>query len=167
MSIQSLIEDINLVAEAGDASDARDLARKLVREGDTATSIKVRRTVTGENLDRSALRAIGQGIARMAVAHAEMFTPQMIEGLYAVEVAMRESVREQDGTPSAVLRADSAARWTANQRRAERVASYNQTVEKVNRARGRARNERQAAAVRSKTCTGCFEVFAVNGSCGC
>ncbi|MFJ1607006.1 hypothetical protein ACIOHS_27085 [Streptomyces sp. NPDC088253] len=160
-------EEIELIVEAGDASDALDLARTLTRQGSTELAIQIRRTVTGHKLDRDALRAVGANLARERAERAALFTPAMIDGLYAMEGALRESARQQAAKSPAARRAESAASWTARQRYEERVAAYNAEVDRVNRARGLAASKKQAAAVASKTCGGCFQERAANGSCGC
>ncbi|MFF0092725.1 hypothetical protein ACFYSF_22570 [Streptomyces canus] len=167
MYAETLIEEINLIAEAGDASDALDLVRTLTREENTASAIEIRRTVNGENLDRDALRKVASGIAQKVAASAAIFTPEVIAGLEALDAGLREAFRADAEMDPADRRARSAATWTANQRYAERVNVYNAQVEKVNRVRGRAANERKAAAVRAATCTKCFQVPAANGVCGC
>ncbi|MFF5968223.1 hypothetical protein ACFY64_31770 [Streptomyces collinus] len=171
MQVTTLCEEIELIAEAGDAADALDLARTLVRDGDTARAVEVRRTVTRGSLDRAALRQLGQQIAqeaaRASAASATLFSPQAIEGLYALEAQLRESARQNAAMSPTARRAESAARWTASQRRQDQVTVYNEAVDKINRSRGLAANKRQAAAVRAKTCRGCFQAPAANGSCGC
>lgn len=167
MNATQLIEEITLVAEAGDASDALDLVRQLTRAGHTEYAIEARRAVNSGQLDRNALLTLASGITQRAAAYEGMFTPEVIEGLYDLEARMREAVRTEAATTAAERRARSAAIWTGGQRYDERVNAYNAQVEKVNRERGREANEREAAAVRKATCEGCWQVKAANGSCGC
>ncbi|MEU7323378.1 hypothetical protein ABZ682_22925 [Streptomyces griseoviridis] len=163
----AICEEVELVAEAGDASDALDLVRKLIRQDSAELAIKIRRTVAGQKLDRDALRAVGADLAREQAARAALFTPAMIDGLYTMEATLRESARQRAATSPAARRAESAASWAARQRYEERVAAYSAQVDRVNRARGLVANKRQAAAAASKTCGGCFQERAANGSCGC
>ncbi|MFF1834198.1 MULTISPECIES: hypothetical protein [unclassified Streptomyces] len=69
MRIETLIEDITLVAEAGDAEDALDLSRQLIRKGNTKRAIDVRRTVVRGVLDRAALRKLAVTVAEDAAKH--------------------------------------------------------------------------------------------------
>ncbi|MFF0395170.1 hypothetical protein ACFYSJ_05190 [Streptomyces sp. NPDC005248] len=69
MSINALIEDIKLVAEAGDTEDALDLSRQLIRKGNTKRAIDVRRTVVRGVLDRDALRKLAVTVAEDAAKH--------------------------------------------------------------------------------------------------
>ncbi|MEV6738670.1 hypothetical protein AB0N14_17745 [Streptomyces sp. NPDC051104] len=77
MSIQTLIEDITLVAEAGDADDALDLSRQLIRAGNTKRAIDVRRAVTKGVLDRDVLRRLAVTIAEDAAAHQRWVQTEM------------------------------------------------------------------------------------------
>ncbi|WP_086780175.1 hypothetical protein [Streptomyces griseus] len=63
MLTKALIEEITLIAEAGDTSDALDLSRQLIRAGSTKRAIDVRRTVVKGEIDRDALRALAVTIA--------------------------------------------------------------------------------------------------------
>ncbi|MFJ5037973.1 hypothetical protein [Streptomyces parvulus] len=56
-------DEIELVAEAGDASDALDLSRQLIRAGHTKWAIDVRRAVTRDQLDRNMLRKLAKTVA--------------------------------------------------------------------------------------------------------
>ncbi|WNI20381.1 hypothetical protein [Actinacidiphila sp. ITFR-21] len=69
MNIKALIEEITLVAEAGDAEDALDLSRQLIRQGDVKRGIDVRRSVSKGALDRDFLRRLAVTVAEEAVAH--------------------------------------------------------------------------------------------------
>ncbi|MFJ5037974.1 hypothetical protein [Streptomyces parvulus] len=69
MRTQALIDEITLIAEAGDASDALDLSRQLIRSGNTKRAIDVRRAVAKGVLDRDALRQLAVTIARDAASH--------------------------------------------------------------------------------------------------
>lgn len=77
MRIETLIENIALVAEAGDAEDALDLSRQLIRKGNTKRAIDVRRTVTRGVLDRDALRKLAVTVAEDAARHQEFVRREM------------------------------------------------------------------------------------------
>ncbi|MGW4731806.1 hypothetical protein ACWEQC_22030 [Streptomyces shenzhenensis] len=163
MNAASIIEEIELIAEIGEAEDALGLSRRLVGQGDTAWVIDVRRAVTHGVLDRDALRAVAGWIA-------EVMKPTVDWGLFAgqladVEAGLRAALAADAAMPRAERRERSARQWIAQQRYEERVGDYSAKVEVVNRERGRARNEAQAAAVRAKTCPECFQVPAANGEC--
>lgn len=77
MNVPTLIEDINLVAEAGDTEDALDLSRQLIRKGNTKRAIDVRRTVVRGVLDRDALRTLAVTVAEDAVKHQQWVQREM------------------------------------------------------------------------------------------
>ncbi|WP_019061729.1 hypothetical protein [Streptomyces prunicolor] len=165
MNVASIIEEIELIAEIGEAGDVLDLSRRLVGQGDTAWAIDVRRAVTRDVLDRNVLRAVAGRIAAAA-------RPTVDWGLFAdqladVEAGLRAALAADAAMAPAERRERSAQEWVAQQRFEERVSDYNGKVEFVNRERGRARNEVKAAAVRANTCTKCFQVPAASGECGC
>ncbi|MGO4423357.1 hypothetical protein AB4Z54_32880 [Streptomyces sp. MCAF7] len=165
MNAASIIEEIELVSEIGEAEDALDLSRRLIGQGNTAWAIDVRRAVTRGALDRNVLRTVAGRIA-------EAMKPTVDWGLFAdqladVEASLRAALAADAAMPRAERRERSAQQWVAKQRFEERVSAYNEQVEFVNRERGRARNEAKAAAVRAKTCGGCFQMPAANGACGC
>ncbi|MEW2568360.1 hypothetical protein [Streptomyces sp. NPDC047070] len=68
MRVQDLIEEVTLIAEAGDAEDALDLSRQLIRTGNTKRAIDVRRAVAKGVLDRDVLRKLAVTIAQDAAA---------------------------------------------------------------------------------------------------
>lgn len=97
MPTAALCEEILMIAGAGDASDALDLSRRLVREDRNPTrAIAVRRTVTRGELDRDALRRVGEGIAEDAARQGEWVWVEM-------RVVAREMVAS--GGDSVVTRA--------------------------------------------------------------
>lgn len=165
MSVASITEEIELIAEVGEVEDALDLSRRLIRQGDTAWAIDVRRAVTRDVLDRNALRAVARRITEAA-------KPTVDWGLFADQLADTEgglrAVLAADAAMSRAERRERSAReWIAQQRFEGRVSDYNAKAAFVERERGRARNETQAAAVREKTCMECFQVPAASGECGC
>ncbi|MFF5668834.1 hypothetical protein ACFY8S_01640 [Streptomyces hygroscopicus] len=165
MKAASIIEEIELIIEIGEAEDALDLSRRLISQGDTAWAIDVRRAVTRGALDRTVLRAVAGRIA-------EAIKPAVDWGLFADQLADLEAgLRAALVADAAMLRAErrerSAQQWVAKQRFEERVSAYSEQGEFVSRERGRTRNEAKAVAIRAKTCGGCFQVPAANGECGC
>ncbi|MEH0579069.1 hypothetical protein QBA54_32370 [Streptomyces sp. B21-108] len=165
MNAASITEEIELIIEIGEAEDALDLSRRLIGQGNATWAIDVRRAVTRGVLDRDALRAVAARIA-------EAMKPTVDWGLFAdqladVEAGLRAALAADAAMPRAERRERSARQWAAQQRFEERVSAYNGRVEFVNRERGRARNQVEAAAVRAKTCGGCFQERAANGECGC
>ncbi|MFE3033036.1 hypothetical protein ACFXKY_15500 [Streptomyces canus] len=164
MNAASITEEIELIVEIGEADDALTLAKRLAADEQTAWAIDVRRTVKRGELDRDALRAVGGRIA-------EACKPVSLDlGLFAelteMEAGLRAALAADAAMPRAERRARTAQQWTEKQRYEERVRTYNEQVEFVNRERGRAANRAQATAVRAKTCDGCFQEKAANGSCG-
>ncbi|MEU1180608.1 hypothetical protein ABZ464_23700 [Streptomyces sp. NPDC005820] len=165
MKAASIIEEIELIAEIGEAEDALDLSKRLIGDEQTAWAIDVRRAVTRDVLDRNVLRAVAGRIA-------EAMKPTVDWGLFAdrlvdMEAGLRAFLAADAAMPRAERRERSAQQWVAQQRFEERVSDCNAQVEFVNRERGRAHNKAQAAAVRAKTCAKCFQVPAANGECGC
>ncbi|MFI1703015.1 hypothetical protein [Streptomyces griseoruber] len=165
MKAASIIEEIEMIAEIGEAEDALDLSKRLVGDEQTAWAIDVRRAVTRGALDRNVLRAVASRIA-------EAMKPTVDWGLFAgqladMEAGLRAALAADAAMPRAERRERSARQWVAQQRFEERVSAYSEQVEFVNRERGRARNQAEAAAVRAKTCGGCFQERAANGACGC
>ncbi|WP_406178042.1 hypothetical protein [Streptomyces canus] len=167
MNVKNLTEEIELIVEIGDAEDALDLARRLVRQGDSARAIDVRRTVARGILDRDALRAVAAGIAQAAYRATLFNWGAVTADLAEAEAGIRTWLNGEAAMPPAERRARNARQWTEKQRFEERVNAYNERVEYVNRERGRALNKAQAAATRAKTCMRCFQVPAANGECGC
>ncbi|MGW3445653.1 hypothetical protein [Streptomyces sp. NPDC001076] len=165
MDAASITEEIELIAEIGEAGDALTLAKRLAAGEQTAWAIDVRRTVTRGELDRDALRAVGGRIA--AASRPVPLDLKLFDALTDMEAGLRAALTADAATPRAERRARSAQQWTEKQRYEERVSAYNEQVEFVIRERGRAANRAQAAAVRAKTCDGCFQEKAANGSCGC
>ncbi|MFE2424998.1 hypothetical protein [Streptomyces hokutonensis] len=165
MNAASITEEIELIVEIGEAGDALALAKRLAADEQTAWAIDVRRTVTRGELDRNALRAVGGRI--VAACRPVPIDLKLFDALTDMEAGLRAALAADAATPSTERRARGAQQWTEQQRYAERVSAYNQQVEFVNRERGRAVNRAQAAAVRAKTCGGCFQEKAANGSCGC
>jgi hypothetical protein len=164
VNVKDITEEIELIAEIGDADDALDLSRRLIRQGDTTWAVDVRRAIVSGRLNRDALRAVAGKIAKPAVQlDWDLFADQLADA----EAGMRAWLAAEAAMPPAERRERSARQWTAQQRYEERVSVYNEQVEYVNRERGRAHNEAQATAVRAKTCMECFQVPAANGECGC
>lgn len=164
MNVKDITEEIELIAEIGDGEDALDLSRRLVRQGDTARAVDVRRAVVNGALNRDALRAVADGIAQSALPlDWDGFAAQLADA----EAGMRAWLTAEAAMPPVERRERSAREWVERQRYEERVKVYNEQVECVDRERGIARNEAQAAAVRAKTCMKCFQVPAANGECGC
>lgn len=79
-----LIEEIELIAEAGDTEDALNLSRLLIRTDNVKRAIDVRRTVTNGALDRDGLR-------KLALQIAEYEAEQSMRMLTAREALARES----------------------------------------------------------------------------
>ncbi|MDQ0961994.1 hypothetical protein QFZ66_005872 [Streptomyces sp. B4I13] len=163
MNRTDITEEIELIIEAGDAEDALDLARRLSRQGDTAWAVDVRRSVTRGALDRHILRAFARKIDQPAI----QLDLDLLGRLADADEGLRALLAAEAATPLADRRERNARQWTMQQRYQERVTTYNEQVEHVNRERGRAHNKAQAAAVRAKTCTECFQVPAASGACGC
>ncbi|MEU0627745.1 hypothetical protein [Streptomyces sp. NPDC005989] len=164
MNVKDITEEIELIAEIGDGEDALDLSRRLARQGNTARAVDVRRTVVNGALNRDALRAVADGITQSALPlDWDGFAAQLADA----EAGMRAWLTAEAAMPPALRRERSAREWTARQRREEQAEVCAEQVERVNRERDRASNKAEAAAVRAKTCNGCFQVPAVSGECGC
>jgi hypothetical protein len=71
MDILTLTEEIELIAGAGDADDALDLMRRLLRAGQTQWAIAIRRTVSGGKLDAEALLETGETLRRRVAEERE------------------------------------------------------------------------------------------------
>ncbi|MFF4726353.1 hypothetical protein ACFY3M_13580 [Streptomyces mirabilis] len=71
MDLTTLTEEIELIAGAGDADDALDLMRRLLRSGQTEWAIAVRRTVSGGKLDAEALMETGRTLGQRMMQHRE------------------------------------------------------------------------------------------------
>ncbi|MER6979643.1 hypothetical protein [Streptomyces carpinensis] len=80
MLATAICEEIELIAEAGDAEDALDLSRRLARETDTTRAVAVRRTVSKGQVDRAALRQLGLGIAE-EVARSQLWAAREFRAL--------------------------------------------------------------------------------------
>lgn len=78
MDIRALTEEIELIAGAGDAEDALDLMRRLVRGGQTEWAIAIRRTVTRGELDREALLETGKTLRRRVIEHREQTRRELL-----------------------------------------------------------------------------------------
>ncbi|MFB8347948.1 hypothetical protein [Streptomyces niveus] len=83
MNATELIEEIQLIAEAGDAEDALDLSRRLIRKDSVKRAIDVRRTVSNGVINRDGLR-------KLAVQIAEYEVEQSMRMLKAQEALIRE-----------------------------------------------------------------------------
>ncbi|MFC9604577.1 hypothetical protein ACFTTN_14100 [Streptomyces niveus] len=83
MNATELIEEIQLIAEAGDAEDALDLSRRLIRKDSVKRAIDVRRTVSNGVIDRDGLR-------KLAVQIAEYEAEQSVRMLKAQQALIRE-----------------------------------------------------------------------------
>lgn len=84
MNATELIEEIELIIEAGDTEDALDLSRRLIRKDHVKRAIDVRRTVSNGALDRDGLR-------KLAIQIAEYEAEQAVRMLTAREAFLRES----------------------------------------------------------------------------
>ncbi|MFI1956988.1 hypothetical protein ACH46L_03605 [Streptomyces althioticus] len=165
MKPAGIAEEIELIVEIGEAADALDLARRLAGGGRTAWAIDVRRAVEGGVLDRDRLRAVGGRVA--ASVQLVRTDWRLVSELKAMEANLRGWLAADAAATPSERRERRAQEWDARQRYEERARRYNEQVDMVNRERGRARNEAQAAKVRAKTCMDCFQVPAANGECGC
>lgn len=165
MKAAEIAEEIDLIAEIGEAADALDLARRLAAGGRTGWAIDVRRVVKGGVLDRDRLRAVGNRVA--ASVQPVRTDWQLVAELEAAEAVLRGWLAADAAATPVERRERSAREWVARQRREEQVRWYNEQVDMVNRERGRVRNEAEAATVRAATCMSCFQVPAANGECGC
>lgn len=88
MNPTQLIENIELIAGAGDTEDALDLSRQLIRTGNTKRAIDVRRTIVRGVLDREALAQLAVTVAEDNARHqqwayAEMTTLARQAGSFA------------------------------------------------------------------------------------
>ncbi|MFE4796211.1 hypothetical protein ACFRFL_14105 [Streptomyces sp. NPDC056708] len=66
MKATELIEEIDLIVGAGDAEDALNLSRRLIRMNQVKWAVDVRRTVSGGLLSQDALRELAVQIAEYA-----------------------------------------------------------------------------------------------------
>lgn len=119
MNAASIIEEIELIAEIGEAEDALDLSKRLIGDEQTAWAIDVRRAVTRGVLDRNVLRAVAGRIA-------EAVKPTVDWGLFAgqladMEAGLRAALAADAAMPRAERRERSARQWTEKQRYEERV----------------------------------------------
>ncbi|MGY3199736.1 hypothetical protein [Streptomyces sp. TE5632] len=71
MDLTTLTKEIELIAGAGDAGDALDLMRRLVRGGRTEWAVAVRRSVTRGELDSEALLKAGETLRQQAAERHE------------------------------------------------------------------------------------------------
>ncbi|PWI15985.1 hypothetical protein DI272_18810 [Streptomyces sp. Act143] len=71
MDLATLLEETELIAGAGDADDALDLVKRLIRSEQVAWACEIRRSVTKGQLDAERLIAAGEKIRREAIAHRE------------------------------------------------------------------------------------------------
>lgn len=71
MDLTTFTEEIELIAGAGDADDALDLMRRLLRSGQTGWAVAVRRGVSGGKLDAEALLESGRKAHRQAMEEGE------------------------------------------------------------------------------------------------
>lgn len=165
MNVVRIIEEIELIAEIGEADDALDLSRRLAGQDRTAWAIGIRRAVTRGVLDRDVLRTVAGQIAE--ATRPVPVDYRLVEQLTLMEADLRAALAADAAMPRPERRERSARRWIAQQRFEERVGDYNEKVDVVNRERGRARNAAQAAAVLAKTCMRCFQVPAASGECAC
>ncbi|MEU0181453.1 hypothetical protein ABZ312_09715 [Streptomyces sp. NPDC006207] len=98
-------------------------------------------------------------------------SPEFFDSLVEEQARLRvEEARLATLTP-AQRREESLDRWTTEQREIDRYMAqagedYART-EKAKAERGREENRKEAAAVLSRTCMGCFQVPSRNGVCGC
>jgi hypothetical protein len=71
MDLTTLLEEIELIAGAGDASDALDLVKRLTRSEQVAWACEIRRSVSKGELDAERLIAAGETIRQRAIQHRE------------------------------------------------------------------------------------------------
>ncbi|MDQ1018895.1 hypothetical protein [Streptomyces afghaniensis] len=92
MDLTTFTEEIELIAGAGDADDALALMRRLLRGGQTAMAIAVRRGVVGGQLDAEALVESGRKFCQQAIEEGEQARRELRK-------ATRDLVRHCGDTP--------------------------------------------------------------------
>ncbi|QNT94919.1 hypothetical protein HEP81_04646 [Streptomyces griseofuscus] len=71
MDITALTEEIELIAGAGDAGDALDLVKRLLRTEQVEWAIEIRRSVRKGELDHEKLIASGETLRQRVIQHRE------------------------------------------------------------------------------------------------
>lgn len=84
MDLTTLLEEIELIAGAGDADDALDLVRRLIRSERVAWAVEIRRSVTKGQLDAERLVAAGETIRQKAIAHREQARRDLLKATRAL-----------------------------------------------------------------------------------
>ncbi|MEU1852902.1 hypothetical protein ABZ499_27460 [Streptomyces sp. NPDC019990] len=71
MFLTTLLDEIELIAGAGDADDALDLAKRLIRSNQVAWACEIRRSVSNGELDADRLIAAGENIRQKSMQDSE------------------------------------------------------------------------------------------------